>query len=279
MSPPRGGGVGAVEPGRSRAPDSEGSALCLLHGRADRDACAHCCARHAAFCGALHDEALEDLQRAVRRLSLIPGQSILLEGQPADHVFVVVSGLVSTYMALPDGRRQIIGLGMPGDFIGALGQDRYGFSAEAVTRCSICRIRIAELEKLCSELPALERRLLKSLSDELCRAQAEMLSLGRRMAPEKLAAFLLMLWRRAEHRGEPANPIRMFLNRDEIADCLGLTSGTVSRTLTELTRHGLIRFHGRQRVVLLRRDLLERLAEGTISLDARAHRRESKATE
>ena len=67
--------------------------------------------------------------------------------------------------------------------------------------------------------------------------------------------------------GEPANPIRMFLNRDEIADYLGLTSSTVSRTFTQLARHCLIRLHRGRQVVLLRRDLLERLAEGTISLD------------
>ncbi|HSA81221.1 MAG TPA: Crp/Fnr family transcriptional regulator [Geminicoccaceae bacterium] len=235
-----------------------------MHGRIDRDVCAHCCARKWGFCAALHDEALKDLQRTTRRLSLASGQSVLLEGEPADHVFVVVSGLISTYKALPDGRRQIIGLGMPGDFSGALFEDCHCFSAEAVTRCEVCRIPIAELEKLCNGFPALERRLLKMLSDELCQAQAEMLVLGRKTAPERLASFLLMLRHRAEHRGEPANPIRMFLNRDEIADCLGLTSSTVSRTFTQLVRLGLIRLHRRRQVVLLRRDLLERLAEGKL---------------
>jgi CRP/FNR family transcriptional regulator, anaerobic regulatory protein len=277
MSPAtRGGRDRAGKSARSQDPASGRPALCLLHGQADRDACAHCCARQAAFCGALHDEALADLQRTVRRLSLTSGQSVLLEGEPADHVFVVISGLVSTYKALPDGRRQIIGLSMPGDFIGALFQDSYCFSAEAMTRCTICRIPTVELEKLCNGFPALERRLLKILSDELRRTQAEMLSLGRRTAPEKLASFLLMLRRRAEHRGEPANPIRMFLNRDEVADCLGLTSGTVSRTLTQLARHGLIRFHGRRQVVLVRSDLLERLAEGTMSLDTTSARERAK---
>lgn len=273
-------GQGEVREGtRSATRTSSQPALCLLHGQADRDACAHCRARQWAFCGALDEEALRDLQRTTRRRSLTPGELIVLEGEAADHVFVVVSGVVSVYKTLPDGRRQITGLGMPGDLIGALFGSHFCFSAQSITRAEVCRIPAAALERLCGMYPAVERRLLKALSDELCRTQAEMLSLGRRTAPEKLAWFLLMLRRRAERRGEPVNPIRMFLNRDEIADCLGLTSGTVSRTFTQFVEHRLIRLHRRRQVALVRRDLLERLAEGTIDLaDPAADLRRTRAT-
>lgn len=249
------------------SPDSGRPMLCLIHRWGDGDTCAHCCAREWVFCAALREEILHNPQQTMRRLSLAARQPILIEGEPADHAFVVMSGLVSTYKTLPDGRRQIIGLSMQGDLFGSLFEDSYCYSAEAVTRCEVYRFPIAQLGKLFERFPALEQRLLKALSDELSQAQATMLSLGRKNAPERVASFLVMLAHRAEHRGESANPIRLFLNRDEIGDYLGLNSGTVSRTFAQLARHGLIGLHRRRQVVLCRRDALERLADGTISFD------------
>ena len=100
------------------------------------------------------------------------------------------------------------------------------------------------------------------MSDELCEAQTQMLTLGRKTALERLASFLLMLARRAAHRGEPTNPVRLCMTRTDIADCLGVTDETVSRTFSQLVERGLIRLLKRHEVLLLKRDALEQIAEG-----------------
>ena len=94
------------------------------------------------------------------------------------------------------------------------------------------------------------------------RLLAILLTLGRKTALERLATFLLMLARRAAHRGEPTNPLRLCMTRTDIADCLGLTDETVSRTFGQLAKRGLIRLLNRHEMRLLNRDALEQIAEG-----------------
>ena len=88
--------------------------------------------------------------------------------------------------------------------------------------------------------PRMERRLLGLASNELATAQDQMVLLGRKTAREKLASFLIMLSRRAERRGQGANPVNVPMTRTDIADYLGLTIETVSRTFTDLRKSGLI---------------------------------------
>ena len=110
--------------------------------------------------------------------------------------------------------------------------------------------------------PEIEQRLMRALGEELCEAQMLMLTLGRKSALERLAWFLLMLARRAVHRGERTNPLRLCMTRTNIADCLGLTDETVSRTFGQLAERGLIRVLNRHEVRLLNRGALEQIAEG-----------------
>ena len=247
-----------------------GSCCCLAGGPAHAP-CLHCDIRHLAVCGALDAGSLRQLQREVRHLRFEPDQTIVAEDELADAGFIVLSGMVSLYKALPDGRRQIVGLLLPGDFIGFTCEDgRYCHSAQAVTRAELCRLPAACLRRLARAHPEVERRLMGALSAELCAAQEQMLWLGRKSAPEKLASFLLMLARRGERRGGRANDVRLPMSRQEIADCLGLTDATVSRALTRLARCGLIWLPRRHEVLILRRERLEAVAEGAAEPDSRA---------
>lgn len=239
--------------------------LCCLVGQAPVHArCLHCEIRHLAVCGALDTRSLSELQRQVRHVGFAPGQTIVIEHELADSGFIVLSGTVSLYREMPDGRRQIVGFLLPGDFIGfACDDGRYCHSAEAVTRCELCRLPADYLRRLAREHPEIEHRLMGALSAELCAAQELMLWLGRKSALEKVASFLLMLARRGERRGGRANDVRLPMSRQEIADCLGLTEATVSRALTRLAKRGLIWVPRRHEVVILRRELLEAVAEGS----------------
>jgi CRP/FNR family transcriptional regulator len=216
-----------------------------------------------AVCGALDNKSLSELQRQVQHVRFAPGQTIAIEHGRADAAFIVLSGVVSLYKGMPDGRRQIVGFLFPGDFIGFTCDDgRYCQSAEAVTPAELCRLPASTLARLAREHPQIEQRLMGALSAELCAAQEQMLWLGRQSALEKLASFLLMLAERREGRGGRANDVRLPMSRQEIADCLGLTEATVSRALTRLAKRGLIWVPRPHEVVILRRELLEAVAEG-----------------
>jgi CRP/FNR family transcriptional regulator len=190
------------------------------------------------------------------------GRPVVSEGEPADHVFNVISGWLKVFKLLSDGRRQITGFLAPGDFLGLTHNDTYAYSAEAVTPVGLCRFPRKKLEALLEELPDLEHRLLSRASHEIAAAQDQMLLLGRKTATEKIASFLLLLSRRAADRGQPENPIELPMSRNDIGDFLGLTTETVSRTVTQLKTKQVIKLLEGHRVQLTDVDRLRRLSEG-----------------
>jgi CRP/FNR family transcriptional regulator len=232
------------------------------------DPCVACAVRDLGVCAALEDGELLELQRAVRHLTFDPGQSILTEGEPADHVFIVVTGAAALQKSMVDGRRQITALLLPGDVLGMTSEGTFHYSAEALTKVELCRIPVPVLDRMCARFPAFEKHLREVLGHEFCEAQSQLLWLGRKSASERLASFLLMLGERAEHRGQASNPVRLFMTRADIADCLGLTEETVSRTFTHLVNQKLISLPKRSEVLIEREGALRDLAEGTASGDA-----------
>ncbi len=225
--------------------------------------CAACAVRDMAFCGALTDQELPRLIAILTHVEVEAHQPIIDEGEPADYLFNVTGGAVKLYKLLPDGRRQITGFLFEGDFLGIAMNDRYNYSAEAIGRVTLCRFPRRKLESLLDEFPQLEKRLLGMASNELVQAQDQMLLLGRKTAREKIVSFLLSLSERAVKRGSGPSPIALPMGRADIADFLGLTTETVSRTITQLKRDGTVRLLPGGMIELPTVTALHELAEGS----------------
>ena len=190
-----------------------------------------------------------------------PGQTIVLEGDPCSHCFRVLTGAVRLYKSTADGRRQLIDFLTEGDRFGLFGS-HYTYGVEAITHTTLIKTARATLTAAVHEQPALVDRLIELAATELARAHEHMLLLGRKNAQEKVASLLLELARRI--RSDGAKPaFRLPLSRQEMADQLGLTIVTVSRTMTRLREEGLIALATPHDVVLLHPAGLAALAEGT----------------
>jgi len=225
--------------------------------------CAACSVRDMAFCGVLNDAELPRLLAIFTTIEFDPHQPIIDEGEQADYLFNVTDGAVKLYKLLPDGRRQITGFLFAGDFLGIAMNEKYAYSAEALGRVSLCRFPRRKLEALLDEFPKLEKRLLGMASNELVQAQDQILLLGRKTAQEKIISFLLNLSDRAIKRSNEPSPVALPMGRADIADYLGLTTETVSRTITHLKRDGLIRLLQGGRVDLPDLAALRELADGS----------------
>ena len=200
--------------------------------------CAGCEARPLALCGALEPADVLVMGAIAHPRKLAAGKQLIQEGDPADDVFTLTDGMLKLYKLMPDGRRQITGFMIPGDFIGLAYGQSYVYSAEAVTASTACRFRRSTLLDKMAEYPELEHRLLSLASNELAAAQAQMLLLGRKSARERLASFLLGLaLRRGVGEGEVMS---LPMSRSDIADFLGLTIETVSRAFTAMRKERLI---------------------------------------
>jgi CRP/FNR family transcriptional regulator len=224
--------------------------------------CRACEVRGICVCAVLEADELLQLNAISTTKSFLPNQPIFYAGDKSEHVSNVVQGAVRLYNLLPDGRRQITGFLFAGDFLGMAANQEYAYSAEALTTVKLCRFPRRKLEALLDVLPSLERRLLGAASNELVAAQDQMLLLGRKTAREKVASFLLRLSRRAVERGESADPVFLPMSRADIADYLGLTTETVSRTITNLRENGMIELLAADRISIAEGVALRDMAEG-----------------
>ena len=224
--------------------------------------CAACPVRPLSICSGLSIDELSDLEKIVTNIVVKAGAPIFDEGEAATHRYNLTSGCIRIYKLLGDGRRQIIGFLFPGDFLGLAIEDEYAYGAEAVVESHLCRFPQRDLEDLISRYPALEKRLLGVTKHELAIAQEQMVLLGRKSAEEKVVTMLLTFSRRAQHRGQSENPVFLPMTRADLGDYLGLTTETVSRTMTQLKTKGVIRLENDNHVRLMDMEKLDEMAEG-----------------
>lgn len=202
--------------------------------------CDKCKVRSLAVCAALDPNELNELDDIVHHIHIDGKSTFIHQGETAESVFSVTEGVVRLYKLLSDGRRQIIGFAMPGDFLGLALQNRYGFSADAVDDVALCRFDRREFDSLVTAKPHFLRRLHEFATHELVIAQEQMTLIGRRSAEERVAAFLVAMRERWARIKGPSVTIQLPMQRIDMADYLGLTIETVSRTLTKLARDGVI---------------------------------------
>jgi CRP/FNR family transcriptional regulator len=199
---------------------------------------------------------LRDLFKGQPMHQYCAGKAIFREGDPAGQIFDVVEGVLRVCGVLADGRRAIVGFVYPGDVLGISVQSRYLFTAETVTNVKIRRFSRERFISLVNESPVLRPQLFALLCDEMCAAQDQMMLLGRKSAEERVVSFLLAIHRKSA----VGNDIALPMGRLDMADYLGLTIETVSRTMTSLTRRGLIAAAGRHTLTLRRPSALRDIA-------------------
>ena len=236
--------------------------------------CAGCPIRHRAVCSYASPAELTALDAAKFYRDFAPGQEIVAEGEPTASLGSVVSGVVALHKTLEDGRRQMVGLLFPSDFIGRPLRPIAPYDAVAVTPVKMCLFHRSRFESLLGESINLERRLLEMTLDELDAARDWMVLLGRKTAKERLASFLWILVRR--HASLTKCPVSdglavpLPLTREAIAEYLGLTIETVSRQVTALRKSGVVEVPDRKTLIIADVDALRALAGDDFSGDADA---------
>jgi CRP/FNR family transcriptional regulator len=213
-------------------------ALCP-NSRASID-CDKCRVRALSLCAALEPDELTELDKMAQSLAFGAKETLFEQGEASGWVYNLTAGSVRLYKLLPDGRRQVVGFALPGDFLGLSMSERNMFSADALTPTAACRFSRQEYSDFLDAKPHLLRRLHSMASHELTLAQDQMVILGRRTAEERIAAFLIGLRNRWMRISGNQVHIPLPMTRQDIGDFLGLTVETVSRMMTRLAREKAI---------------------------------------
>lgn len=202
--------------------------------------CKNCCVRALSVCAALAPDELFELERLAQPCCFAPRQMIAMEGEASTAIHNITGGVVRLYRMLDDGRRQIIGFLFPGDFLGLEMTPDVQVSAEAIGPTTACRFDVAGFARLMTRKPHLLAKLHERARHELNVTHDHVVALGRRTAEERIGWFLAWLRNRVTGNGHPSVVIGLPMPRQDIADYLGLTIETVSRTFTRLARERVI---------------------------------------
>ncbi|MDZ7791839.1 MAG: helix-turn-helix domain-containing protein [Xanthomonadales bacterium] len=224
--------------------------------------CNDCVLFSLCFAQDIEPEERDRLNGVIRRRQGVNrGGHLHHGGQAARQLTVLRSGSIKAFEVSRDGDELVTGFYLPGDVIGldAFSTGRHAGSAVALEKCRLCEIPVADFQKMLGESPRLNQVMLRLLAEEMGEARKLLLVVGRLDARTRVALFLLSLSRRLERRGLDSNLFRLSMDRRDIANYLGLTIETVSRTLSALQRDGVIHVRGKN-VRILDRQALSELA-------------------
>jgi CRP-like cAMP-binding protein len=187
-------------------------------------------------------------------MSFSRNEEIYGEREPAEYLYKVISGTVRIYKVLADGRRQIQAFHVPGDIFGFEFEDEHAFSAEAVNEARVLVVKRSTVMALAARDNDVARQLWAMTARELQRVQGHVMLLVK-TAQERVVSFLLEMAGRTH-----GDAVELPMSRQDIADYLGLTIETVSRTLTSLESTAAIALPSSRRIVLRNHQILSRLS-------------------
>ncbi len=134
--------------------------------------CAACSARETSICRVLPHPELRRLADCGSVKTYEAGVDFIRQGDPSEHVFNITEGMVMLFKDLADGRRQVLGFLLKGDFLGLTAGAAYDLGVQALTPVQVCRFPRPAFRRLLLETPLLEEEPLSRASDVSCSARA-----------------------------------------------------------------------------------------------------------
>ena len=226
----------------------------FIGAQSESQVCSACPIRDQAICSRCEVDELTLLEKIKTYRSFQKGSMITITGSPMTHVGTLVSGVASVSQGMEDGRRQILGILLPSDFVGRPGGRHAQYDIIAATDVLMCRFETTAFESLLNSSPTLGPRLLEMTMDELDAAREWMLLLGRKTAREKIASLIYMIGLKAKALSKKSNQndfeFTLPLTRETLSDYIGLTTETVSRQITALRNDRIIFTKGQRQFII-----------------------------
>lgn len=235
--------------------------------------CSQCSLRTLCLSAGISGDDLKVLDSIIRnRRPMKRGDVLYRPGQSLKSLFIVREGAFKTTLTNEEGVLQVIGFHIPGEIMGLDGMASgvYECESRALTNANLCEVLLHELEHVANQIPLLHHQLLKIIGEEIHRDYEHIEVLGRKSADERVALFLHGLSGRYRRLGIAGDYLVLPMNREDIANFLGMALETVSRTLSKLHDEGVIQVRGRQIHILdsARMDSLAHACPKTTAIEA-----------
>lgn len=205
-------------------------------------------------------DGLEASQNIPGKTRVQDGTSLYFEGDPVEWLYRIETGVLRLSRLLPDGRRQVISFGYPGDIVGFPWLGQHHTDCDVLVKSTLQPYRASALMANSSD-PQLHQALMDAALQEISEIQDHVMILGQKSAIEKVACFVCSLAMRTGTGPCKGRQVPLPMSRVDIADFLGLTTETVSRTLTQFRKSGYISMLGAHTVVIENPEQLKSLCQ------------------
>lgn len=209
--------------------------------------CQSCEMRTNSFFCQLTPPALKDFNAVKSPATYPAGALLFLEKQEPRGVFVLCAGEVKLSISSSAGKTLILRIAKSGEILGlmaAMSGSPYEVTAETLHPCQVAFIRREDFLHFLAKHPEAYQKALAQLSSNYSGACAQLRTVGlSASAPEKLARLLLN-WSPASKEVKQATSITLPLTHEEIAQFIGTTRETVTRTLSDFKSQNLVALQG-----------------------------------
>ncbi|OCG02835.1 hypothetical protein A9G12_07825 [Gilliamella sp. wkB112] len=182
-----------------------------------------------------------------RKKSYLKDQILVTQNTKFTKFYIIHSGALKTYITTQDDNEQINGFYLPGDIVGldSISTQIYNNNIKALTDTLVCELKYEELMSLIEINKKVRDTIFSLLSNDIYNYQKLVLCYSQKKADERLAVFIYSLYQRYEKRGHSSLNIKLAMSRSDIANYLGLTIETVSRSLTKFQEKNILSVKGK----------------------------------
>lgn len=214
---------------------------------------------HCALFQNLTASELNTLGQYAKLKVLAKQQYLCSQQSESSYVFNIATGSAVIEKIACDGRRQVLAFLFPGDYVGLSNSGHFEYGVKSLSHLTAHQFKYQTLAKLATEIPTLDSNLKVISNRVMTRVMEQLYLLSQKKAHERLCFLFLHLLERMPN----ANPnhLELPMARQDIADYLGLTVATVSRSMTKLKQEGLIQIHSPTLISILDIDTIQEMAD------------------
>ncbi|MGC1484983.1 MAG: Crp/Fnr family transcriptional regulator [Candidatus Acidiferrum sp.] len=185
---------------------------------------------------------------AVKSPATYPGGAVLfLEKQDPRGVFVLCGGEVKLSISSSSGKTMILKIAKAGEILGLMATmtgSPYEVTAETLHPCQVAFIRRDDFLRFVAKHPEAYQGVVKQLTTLYSGACEQLRTVGLSASATEKLARLLLEWSNETEETKQGTPVKMPLTHEEIAEFIGTTRETVTRTLSNFKSRQLVALHG-----------------------------------
>ncbi|QAA34251.1 Crp/Fnr family transcriptional regulator [Clostridium manihotivorum] len=212
------------------------------------------CASKVPIFFSLNREHLTKVVSKINHLSFNKGEAVCIEGDYSNALVIINQGQVKLTKVTKEGKEQIIRVLSSGDFFGELSifneKDKYNFSAYALSSVKICSLSKESMNSILLENPEISIKILTEVSKRLMEAENLAQNLATNDADIRVASLIAEFGEKFGHNTDLGIEVNLPMNREDMANYIGVTRETISRKLTKLQDSGAISLVGNKTLII-----------------------------